>query len=128
MVPRFEPFEEMIGMNFIVLSVLTAMAPSSGQSGQSNVPALLQLFPILLVFVVFYFVLIRPQQKKAKEHNELLKSLRTGDKVVTNGGVMGIVVGVKDKSVSIRSAESKLEVLKSAVTEITEKASGSAEG
>ncbi len=118
----------MIGMNFVVLSVLTAMGPPSGSSGQSNVPALLQLFPILLVFVVFYFVLIRPQQKKAKEHTELLKSLRTGDKVVTNGGVMGIVVGVKDKSVSIRSAESKLEVLKSAVTEITEKASGSAEG
>jgi preprotein translocase subunit YajC len=77
--------------------------------------------------VVFYFILIRPQQKKAKDHAELLKTLRPGDKVLTTGGVLGVVVGVKDKSVSIRSADTKLEVLKSAVTEITERGAGSNE-
>jgi preprotein translocase subunit YajC len=72
---------------------------------------------------VMYFVMIRPQQKKAKEHEALLKALKVGDKVVTSGGILAVVVSVKDKSVSVRSADTKLEVLKSAVTEITERAS-----
>ncbi|MBM3835640.1 MAG: preprotein translocase subunit YajC [Verrucomicrobia bacterium] len=81
----------------------------------------------LILGFMFYFVMIRPQQKKAREHAELLKALKPGDKVLTSGGILGVVVSVKDKSVSIRSADAKLEVLKSAVSEITEKASGSAE-
>jgi preprotein translocase subunit YajC len=72
--------------------------------------------------VGLYFMLIRPQSKKAKQHAEMLKAMRPGDKVVTSGGVYAIVVSVKDKTVVIRSAETKLEVLKSAVTEITERA------
>ena len=82
----------------------------------------------MLVFmgVIFYVLLIRPQQKKAKEHEKLLKTLRPKDKVVTSGGVMGIVVSVQEKSVTIRSADTKLEVLKSAVSEITERAAGEA--
>jgi len=73
--------------------------------------------------VVFYFILIRPQQKKAREHTDLLKTLKPGDKVVTSGGVLGVIVSVKEKSVSLRSADTKLEVLKSAVSEITERSS-----
>jgi preprotein translocase subunit YajC len=75
-----------------------------------------------VMFIIFYFILIRPQQKKARDHAQLLKSLKPGDKVVTNGGILGVVIAVKDKSVSLRSADTKLEVLKSAVTEITERA------
>lgn len=81
----------------------------------------------VILGVMFYFVMIRPQQKKAREHAELVKALKPGDKVLTNGGILGIVVSVKDKSVSIRSADTKLEVLKSAVAEITEKASAASE-
>jgi preprotein translocase subunit YajC len=77
--------------------------------------------------VVFYFILIRPQQKKAKDHTILLKTLRSGDKIVTTGGVVGVVVTVKEKTVSIRSADTKMEVLKSAVTEITERSGESSE-
>ena len=77
--------------------------------------------------VMFYFVLIRPQQKKAKDHALLLKALRPGDKIVTSGGILGVVVSVKDKTVAIRSADTKLEVLKSAVSEITERAPGAPE-
>jgi preprotein translocase subunit YajC len=77
--------------------------------------------------VVFYFILIRPQQKKAKDHNTLLKTLRSGDKIVTSGGVVGVVVTVKEKTVSIRSADTKMEVLKSAVAEITERSGESGE-
>jgi len=75
-----------------------------------------------LIFVAFYFVMIRPQSKKAKEHAALLKAVKAGDKVLTTSGIVGIVVSVKEKTVSIRSAETKLEILKSAVSEITERA------
>jgi preprotein translocase subunit YajC len=74
--------------------------------------------------VVMYVVMIRPQQKKAREHDRLMKSLKPKDKIITSGGVVGIVVSVGEKSVTIRSADTKLEVLKSAVTEITERSSG----
>jgi preprotein translocase subunit YajC len=60
-------------------------------------------------------------RKKAKEHAEMLKTIRPGDKVVTSGGVVATVVSVKEKTVAIRSADTKLEVLKSAVSEITER-------
>jgi len=77
----------------------------------------------LLVFmgVVFYFLLIRPQRVRAKQQDSLLKNLKSNDRVVTSSGIVGIVISVKEKSVTLRSADSKLEVLKSAVTEITEK-------
>jgi preprotein translocase subunit YajC len=70
-------------------------------------------------------VMIRPQQKKAKEHTELLKSVKKGDKVVTSSGILGEVLTVKEKSLTLRSGDTKLEILKSAVSEITEKAGAS---
>lgn len=83
--------------------------------------------PMIIIMAAFFLIMHFSQQKKIKQHDELLKSLKPGDKVLTNGGIIGVVVGVKDKSVSIRSADNKLEVLKSAVTEITEKSSGAGE-
>ena len=68
--------------------------------------------------VIFYILMIRPQNKKAKEHATLLKTIKAGDKVTTSSGIVGIVVAVKDRTVSMRSAETKLEVLKSAILDI----------
>jgi preprotein translocase subunit YajC len=73
------------------------------------------------MIVIFYFVLIRPQQKKAKEHQQLLKTVKAGDKVLTSGGVLGVIITVKEKTVTLRSADTKLEITKSAITEITER-------
>ena len=81
---------------------------------------------MVFVFIVMYLILFRPQQKKAKEHERLLKTLKPKDKVVTTGGILGIIVSVQERTVTIRSADTKLEVLKSAVSEITERASGEA--
>ena len=63
---------------------------------------IMSLLPLVLIFVVFYFLLIRPQQKKAKEHREMLSKIRRKDKIVTNGGLMGTVskVGEGDDSES----------------------------
>jgi preprotein translocase subunit YajC len=98
-----------------------ALAPPATQGGQSQAPAWTSLVPLVLLMVVFYFALIRPQQKKAKEHAQLLKNIRSGDKVLTSGGIIATVITVKEKSITIRSADTKLEVTKSAVSEITER-------
>ena len=96
------------------------MPPPSGQ--QSTQPFWVQMVPILLILVIFYIALIRPQQRRAKQHETLMKGLRSGDKVVLTGGIVATIISVKDKTLSVRSADAKLEVLKSAVTEITERA------
>ena len=100
---------------------LWAMGQPPGQQPGGSAPWYIQFFPLFLMVFVFYFVFIRPQQRKAKEHDSLMKNLRSGDKIVTSSGIVGIVVSVKDKTLSIRSADTKLEILKSAVSEITER-------
>src|SRR5688572_25761888 len=77
----------------------------------------------LMVFMglAMYFLMFRPQQKKARQHAEMLKTIKNGDRVVTTSGILGTIVGIKEKSVSLRSADTKLEILKSAITEVTER-------
>ena len=111
------------------MQAIIAMAPTAPAGTAPNPTGqLLQMLGTFLFFgIVMYFVMIRPQQKKAKEQAEMMKSLKSGDKVITSSGILGVVVGVKDRTVSIRSADTKLEILKSAVIEITERAGGSSE-
>lgn len=98
-----------------ILAQATPAAPPAGQ--QQGSPFGL-LIPMVLVFVIMYFMMIRPQQKRAKQQAEMLKTLKSGDRVVTASGIMGTVISVKDKTVSIRSADAKFEVTKASVTEI----------
>ena len=74
-----------------------------------------QFIPLILIFVIFYFFLIRPQQKKAKEHKIMIENLKRGDKVVTSGGITGIVERVIDNDkVEVEIAENvKVEIIKS---------------
>src|SRR5438874_1695610 len=97
------------------------------QPGQPSPPFWTSMVPLILLVVVFYFALIRPQQKKAKDHAQLLKTVRPGDKVVTTGGIVGVIVTVKEKTISIRSADAKFEITKSAIAEITERSGSSSE-
>lgn len=99
---------------------LLALAPQT-QPGQPAPPLWQSMVPLVLIGVVFYFALIRPQQKKQKEHAQLLKSVRPGDKVVTTGGIVAVIVTVKEKTLSVRSADAKFEITKSAIAEITER-------
>src|SRR5436190_19145115 len=110
-------------------SVCLAFAPQPPPGSVANPTAqMLQMLGTFAILgVIFYFLMIRPQQAKAKEHATLLKGLKPGDKILTNGGILGVIITVKEKSVSIRSADAKLEILKSAVTEITERSSSSTE-
>lgn len=67
-------------------------------------PALMQFAPLILIFVVFYFLLIRPQQQKAKEHRAMLANLKRNDEVITSGGLYGKVVTLTDKVVTLEIA------------------------
>jgi preprotein translocase subunit YajC len=98
----------------------TTAATGAGQTGQAVQPNWMQTpFPMIIVMIViFYFVLIRPQQKRAKQQAALLKGLKSGDRVATASGIIGVVVSVKDNTVSLRSADTKLEVTKVSITEI----------
>lgn len=117
-------------MNLSSLPVIFAMGVTPTQPGQpppSAGESMLRFAPFIGMIAVFYFILIRPQQKKAKQHQELLKQIKPGDRVVTSSGIIGTVISVKERSVSLRSADTKLEVLKSAIGEVTERSGESSE-
>ena len=82
-----------------------------------------QLVPLILIFAIMYFLLIRPQQKKAKEHRAMVKALRRGDQVVTQGGVIGKVVKVKDENeLEVEIADSvKVRVVQSTIVQVLNK-------
>jgi preprotein translocase subunit YajC len=117
-------------MDLTQLSTILALAPQPTPPGTQPNPTadLLRMIGTFAIFgLIFYFVLIRPQQKRAKQHAEMLKSVRPGDKVLTSGGIIGVVVTVKEKTLTIRSADTKVEVTKSAVSEIVERGGESSE-
>jgi preprotein translocase subunit YajC len=96
-----------------MLQTIVALSPPQGQEGGS---LLMTFLPMVLIFVVFYFLLIAPARKKQKKHSELLESLKNGDRVITNGGIHGTVVGVTDQVIQVRIAEKvKIDVSRHAV-------------
>ncbi len=105
------------------ISPAYAQAAGGGESG------LITLLPIVLIFVVFYFLLIRPQQKKMKQHKEMVGALRRGDRVVTGGGLIGTVAKVvNDNEVQVDLAENvRVKVVRHTIQDVmskTEPASG----
>lgn len=88
-----------------------ALLASNGQG--STLGALL---PIVAIFLIFYFIVFRPQRKRQKALQEMLKNLRNGDKVITSGGIYGIVAGMKEDRVHLRVADQvKIEISRSAI-------------
>ena len=112
------------------LSVLLADTPPA-QSTQppSGAGDLLRspLVPMMIVLAAFLYISNRSQKKKAREHEERVKSLKPGDRIITTSGIIGSVVTVKEKSISIRSADSKMEITKNAVVEILDRSADSSE-
>lgn len=81
-----------------------------------TVNPLINLFPLVLLFIVFYFLLIRPQKQRDKQHQKMLSNLNKNDEVVTSSGIHGVVVGVKDKTILLRVDENvKIEVEKNCI-------------
>jgi preprotein translocase subunit YajC len=110
-------------MHLNVLNLMLAQAtnPAPGQPPQATGLQQLLGSPITLVvlmLVMMYFLMLRPQQQQRARHAELLKNLKSGDRVATSSGIVGVVITVKDRTVSLRSADAKMEVTKASVTEI----------
>ena len=79
------------------------ISPAYAQDAAGGAGIVMQLLPLVLIFVVFYFLLIRPQQKKMKEHREMLTQLKRNDRVVTAGGIVATITKVKDGSDEIEA-------------------------
>ena len=89
-----------------------------------------QLVPLILIFGIMYFLLIRPQQKKAKEHQAMVKALRRGDQVITQGGLIGKVSKVKEENeLEVELAENvKVRVVQSTIVQVLNKTEPAKEG
>ena len=85
-------------MDFLITN---AWAQASGASQQGS---LMSLLPLVAIFAVFYFLLIRPQQKRAKEHKKMVEALAKGDEVITSGGTLGKITGLGDSFVTVEIA------------------------
>jgi preprotein translocase subunit YajC len=81
-----------------------AYAMGTGGTGGDGGGGFAAFVPLILMFAIFYFLLIRPQQKKAKQHRELLSSLKKGDRIVSTGGLHGIITGISDDVVTVEIA------------------------
>ena len=92
---------------------MISVAFAAGGSGGDSMGMLISIMPLILIFVVFYFRLIMPQQKKAKQHKLRLDGLTKGDEVITNGGIHGKVVGITDQVLTLDVGEKvKIKVSK----------------
>lgn len=101
--------------------ISTAYAQGTGVFDSQG--AMLQFLPLVLIFIVFYFLLIRPQQKKQKEHRAMLQALRRGDKVITGGGILGTINRVvNDDEVVVDIADNvRVRVMRSTITSVLSK-------
>ncbi|MEJ2718142.1 MAG: preprotein translocase subunit YajC [Deltaproteobacteria bacterium] len=86
-----------------MIDVAYAMAPPGGGGGDMS--AFMNFLPLILIFAVFYFLLIRPQQKKARDHKVMLQNLKKGDSVITQGGLYGKITGMTDQAVTLEIAD-----------------------
>ena len=95
---------------------MVSVAYAAGSAGGDGMSFLMSMMPLILIFVVFYFLLIMPQQKKAKAHRQLLANLQKGDNVVTSSGIYGQITGLTDTTVTLEIAEKvRIKMSRSAV-------------
>ncbi len=95
-------------------------APAAGVAGEPS--PLMSMAPMLLIGVVLYMLVLRPQQKKIKDHQEMIKALRRGDKIVTGGGVIGVISKIEDDVVVLEVApEIKIRVLLATISHVMTK-------
>ena len=100
------------------------ISPAYAQDAAGASAMVMQLLPLLLIFVVFYFLLIRPQMKRSKEHKQLLEKLAVGDEVVTSGGVAGKVTTLGENFVSVEIADNTvIKLQRQAITGVLPKGS-----
>jgi preprotein translocase subunit YajC len=103
-----------------MISTILFLAQQQAGQAQSGGLWYMQLLPFAFIFIIFYFLLIRPQQKRQKQHQQLLSNLKTGDKVITTSGIHGLIANVKDTTFLVKIADNvKIEVDKNAIASVS---------
>jgi preprotein translocase subunit YajC len=107
---------------FILTGIAYAMGQGGAAAGQ-GAGGFGGLIPIILMFVIFYFLLIRPQQKRNKEHKEMITNLKKGDRVVTSGGIYGRITGLDEATITMEIADKvRVKVVRSNVSALAQSA------
>ena len=111
----------MMSMIHLVPIAMAGMSGAGGGGAQQQSPIFMFGW-IAIMIAIFYFLMIRPQQKRAKERQKLLDSVKSGDRVVFSGGILGTVTNVKDKTLMVKVADNvKIEVSRGAITQVLAK-------
>jgi preprotein translocase subunit YajC len=104
-------------MELLDFFISSAYAQDAGQTG-----GLMSFLPLIIIFVIFYFLLIRPQMKRAKEHKKLVAELGNGDEVVTNGGLLGKITTVGESFITVEFADNvEIKVQRHAISSVMPK-------
>ncbi|MBY4598907.1 preprotein translocase subunit YajC [bacterium BD-1] len=105
-----------------LLDILVSPAAAQAAGGPAPASPLMSLLPLIILFVVFWFLLLRPQMKKAKEHRELVAKLQKGDEVLTNGGIAGRIEDLGESFVTVEVADKvAIKVQRGAITAVLPK-------
>ncbi|HBD21040.1 MAG TPA: preprotein translocase subunit YajC [Arenimonas sp.] len=105
-----------------LLDILVSPAAAQAAGGPAPANPLMSLLPLIILFVVFWFLLLRPQMKKAKEHRELVAKLQKGDEVLTNGGIAGRIEDLGESFVTVEVADKvAIKVQRGAITAVLPK-------
>ena len=98
------------------LAYAMGAVPGGGGGGASSI---MSFAPIILIFIVFYFLLIRPQQKRAKDHRSLLSNLKEGDRVLTSGGIIGRITGIREDEITVEISDKvRVKFARAAITQV----------
>jgi preprotein translocase subunit YajC len=110
-----------------LINIAYAMGTGGGGAGQ-GAGGFSSLIPIVLMFVIFYFLLIRPQQKKTKDHREMINRLNKGDRIITSGGLHGRITAVSDTTMTVEIADKvRVKIARGNVAQILQSSSQSQE-
>lgn len=102
--------------------MLVTPAYAQAAGGASGAAGLASFLPLILIFVIMYFLILRPQQKRMKEHRNMVQALKRGDQVVTQGGLIGKVTDVKDDEIAVEIAQGvKVRVVRATVAQVVSK-------
>ncbi len=116
---RFPTFRTMTGGIAAAMLAMPALASAAEPAPAAN--GFAQLVPLILIMVIFYFLLIRPQQKRLKQHRAMVESLKKGDKIITNGGIHGTITDVKDDFLKVEIADGvRIRLQRDAVASLAE--------
>jgi len=110
-------------VNFVILGMggLPGAGGAGGQGGGQQSPVMMIVW-VVIMLAIFYFLLIRPQQRKEKERRNLIANIKTGDRVIFGGGLIGIVTNIKDHVFTVKIADNtKIDVLRSAMIRVIQK-------